>query len=162
MAECTRLVAFDAAHRVPRHASKCRNLHGHRYTAEITAQRLRLTEEGFVVDFGIVKALIGGWIDAAWDHGTILGPEDDEIAEFLVARGHKVFRLPGAPTAENLAAFLLEISRALLVAHSVDVSRVRLWETPNAYADALPGCEEAIEFRAAARAQAAEWRTTCG
>ena len=33
---CTRLLAWDAAHRIPRHESKCAALHGHRYTAEIT------------------------------------------------------------------------------------------------------------------------------
>jgi 6-pyruvoyl-tetrahydropterin synthase len=31
MPQCTRVMTFDAAHRVLRHESKCASLHGHTY-----------------------------------------------------------------------------------------------------------------------------------
>ena len=36
MITITRKLEFDAGHRIPDHKSQCRNLHGHRYTIEIT------------------------------------------------------------------------------------------------------------------------------
>jgi 6-pyruvoyltetrahydropterin/6-carboxytetrahydropterin synthase len=36
MLTITRKLEFDAGHRIPDHKSQCRNLHGHRYTLEIT------------------------------------------------------------------------------------------------------------------------------
>src|SRR5262249_14498003 len=52
---CTRLLQFDAGHRVYQHEGKCANLHGHRYTAEITAQAEALDKIGRVIDFSVLK-----------------------------------------------------------------------------------------------------------
>lgn len=70
--ECTRRIAFDAAHRVVGHNFKCKYLHGHRYTLEITAKTAELNEMGMVVDFGELKQIMKTWIDKNFDHNTIL------------------------------------------------------------------------------------------
>ncbi len=44
MITATRRVQFCAGHRVHRHESKCRNLHGHNYVAFFTAEAERLDE----------------------------------------------------------------------------------------------------------------------
>ena len=76
---CTRRIQFCAGHRVKNHESKCRNLHGHNYVVWITAKLDAGTDElGRVVDFSVLKARIGGWIEDAWDHGFILWDQDDE------------------------------------------------------------------------------------
>ena len=46
MLTITRKLEFDAGHRIPDHKSQCRNLHGHRYTLEITLLGQVIEEEG--------------------------------------------------------------------------------------------------------------------
>jgi 6-pyruvoyltetrahydropterin/6-carboxytetrahydropterin synthase len=140
MRECTRLFGIDAGHRVTRHESKCRNVHGHRYRIEVTVAAPDLDEAGRVVDFGVVKAIVGAWLDDALDHGYLCHPED-EVGAILANGGHKVFEMPrdlGEPTAENIAELVLRVADALLHRENeaLKVKRVRVWETPNCYADA--------------------------
>ncbi len=72
---CTRRIQFCCGHRVHRHEGKCANLHGHNYVLFVTAQG-SLDSVGRVIDFSVLKERIGGWIDQNWDHGFVLGVED--------------------------------------------------------------------------------------
>lgn len=140
MITCTRTFSFDAGHRVPLHHSKCRSPHGHTYKAEITCKAFRLTEEGFVVDFGIIKELVGTWIDQNWDHTTLYQKGDSlmETMAHACARQEGVrpwYPMLCAPTAENMAAHLANVAQGLLDPHKVSVVRVRIWETPKCHAD---------------------------
>lgn len=151
---CTRILEFDAGHRVLGHENKCKFLHGHRYKAEVTVRGPDLDNLGRVVDFGVIKNLIGGWIDWHWDHNLILHPDDplatlyqqwinecdiENPAESAVL-GHQIFCnrdpyiMPAGtnPTAENLAQELLEHAAKILPEH-LHVLEVKLWETPNCY-----------------------------
>jgi 6-pyruvoyltetrahydropterin/6-carboxytetrahydropterin synthase len=140
----SRRLEFDAAHRVTRHESKCSHLHGHRYVAmvHVAAQDGRLDAVDRVIDFGAIKAVVGGWIDAHWDHGAILNREDTitipgeparqmPFAELLEAQGWRVFRIDGEPTAEVLAEVLLKQAQALLGPLGIVVDHIELFETPN-------------------------------
>lgn len=133
----TRKLEFDAGHRVPLHESKCKTPHGHRYVAEITIRAPDLCEKGFVLDFGIVKQIVGTWIDKNWDHTMIyqLGDECMEGMEKACTDGKAWFGVPFAPTAENLSKYLFEVATDLLADERVVVERVRLYETPNCWAD---------------------------
>jgi len=131
---CSRKIGFDSAHRVMNHESKCKNLHGHRYTAEIQAFATNLDRLGRVIDFSVLKSLVGGWIDDKWDHGSIINKEDIKIIELCKNQGWKYFVMDCNPTAENMAEYLLLISNALLKPHNIQVLSVKLWETPNCYA----------------------------
>lgn len=134
MITCTRKIGFDSAHRVMRHETKCKNLHGHRYTAEIEAYAIELDTLGRVIDFSVLKSIIGGWIDEHWDHGTILNREDFQIIELCRLNNWKVFTLDCNPTAENMAAYLLTLGNELLKDFDIRIASVKLWETPNCYA----------------------------
>ncbi len=136
---CTRRLEFDAAHRVARHESKCRHVHGHRYAVEATFEAASLDALGRVIDFGAVKQILGDWIDTNWDHALILGEEDRALGESIAGQtGQTVYYLSGNPTAENMAAYLLEkVCPELFKNANVRCSRIRLWETPNCYADAF-------------------------
>jgi len=93
---CTRRIQFCAGHRVAGHENKCNNLHGHNYVAFITAQAHNLDNLGRVVDFSVLKDIIGGWIDDNWDHGLILWREDplhDPIRD-ACQDGQKFYTLP--------------------------------------------------------------------
>jgi 6-pyruvoyltetrahydropterin/6-carboxytetrahydropterin synthase len=134
------LFGIDAGHRVTKHESKCAHVHGHRYSIEVTVAAPALDDVGRVVDFGVVKAVVGAWLDSAMDHGYLSHP-DDPIGRIIKEAGHKVLFMPsdlGEPTAENIATLILRVSQKLLAMEgdNLHVTKVRVWETPNCYADA--------------------------
>lgn len=141
----TRKLEFDAGHRVWGHGGKCRHLHGHRYVCEVTVEADRLNSLDMVIDFSVVKAKVGGWIDNEWDHNILLSPEDPLLS---FASGHPTLSpdalwqgkppyimKAGNPTAEKIAEELFVQASRLLSSDGISVTNVRVWETPNCYAD---------------------------
>lgn len=132
----TRKLEFDAAHRVKLHESKCKNLHGHRYVVEVTAEAPELDALGRVVDFGVLKEKLGSWIDEHWDHQTILFDEDKALGEAIAAEtGQPIFYLPANPTAENMAKYLLEEICPTLFEAPLKIVKITLRETPNCWVE---------------------------
>lgn len=135
----TRLLEFDAGHRVVNHESKCATLHGHRYKVEITAEATVLDEIGRVIDFSVLKERVGEWLDLYWDHNVILWDKDASTIKALndCPRKKDPWIAPFNPTAENMADYLLRhVCPQELKYSGVTVTHVRVWETPNCYADA--------------------------
>jgi 6-pyruvoyltetrahydropterin/6-carboxytetrahydropterin synthase len=142
---------WDMAHRIPEHAGKCRRLHGHRYILEVDVTGWVQSSgpaDGMVVDFGDVKDLVKRWL-GHWDHRTMLAESDplcavwDEskpVTESGVCAGDVcdehfgIFRVPFIPTAENIA---LEVYRIL--SQHLNITRVRIYETPNGWAEVHGG-----------------------
>lgn len=138
MVTCTRVLEFDAGHRVHNHESKCATLHGHRYRVEITASAA-LDGIGRVIDFSVLKAKVGGWIDEKWDHTTLLFQEDNITINLLnqAPKFKQVWIAPFNPTAENMAYHLLHtVCPEVLRDTGVQVVHVKVWETPNCFAEA--------------------------
>ncbi len=142
----TRRLEFDAGHRIPDHASQCRHLHGHRYAIEITLSGEIISAagqavNGMVMDFGEIKNIAKIHVVDAWDHAFLAYRHDKPVVDFLAGLpGHKTVILDVVPTAENLASEAFSI----LDAHYRDtfgnhlrLERVRLYETPNCWADAV-------------------------
>lgn len=143
MLTVTRRLEWDAAHRIPRHESKCAALHGHRYVAELTATAPELDDRGRIIDFGVVKSIVGGWIDEKWDHTALFARADDDpmvrvVAESNAAKGRPVYWMDAPPTAENIAAELARVAAELLAPSGVTLTRIRIWETPNCSAEWTP------------------------
>lgn len=147
MPQIVRKLEFDAGHRILKHESKCKHLHGHRYVAEISCYCTELDSIGRVIDFGVVKDIVGKWIDDNWDHNMLLHSDDvllkgDEyVASELCGREPYVFQNCN-PTAEVIAERLLMISQELLANHGIKVRRVKLFETPNCWAIASTNWSE--------------------
>lgn len=138
MITCTRRLEWDAMHRIPLHESKCRAFHGHRYVAEISCLAESLDHLGRVVDFGVIKEKVGGWIDQHWDHTAILmegDPEAGPIADANLRLGRPVYWMKTHPTAENIVQELAVKAQELLADTGVEVVSIRLWETPNGSAE---------------------------
>ena len=136
MITVTRRLEWDAMHRIPLHESKCKAFHGHRYVAEITCTAEGLDQLGRVIDFGVIKGVVGRWIDERWDHTAILMRNDPDpavpvLAASNEAAGRPVYWMDAHPTAENMAAELGRIATGLLADSGVSVVRIDLWETPN-------------------------------
>jgi 6-pyruvoyltetrahydropterin/6-carboxytetrahydropterin synthase len=135
---CTRQISFDAAHRVMLHEGKCKHLHGHRYTIEVTFQADELDTLGRVVDFGLIKEVLGAWVDTHWDHTLILWENDKQLGEDVATHTKQtVYYMPTNPTAENMALYLIEtICPKLFTAHGVKCTHLTIHETPNCSASA--------------------------
>ncbi|MDR2690115.1 MAG: 6-carboxytetrahydropterin synthase QueD [Azoarcus sp.] len=141
----TRRLEFDAGHRIPDHASQCRHLHGHRYALEVTlagdiVDARGQAVNGMVMDFGEVKRIAEAEIVSRWDHAFLVWREDVRVVEFLASLpDHKTVVLDAVPTAENLAALAFRVLDAAYRdawGNALRLERVRLFETPNCWADA--------------------------
>jgi 6-pyruvoyltetrahydropterin/6-carboxytetrahydropterin synthase len=144
----TRRLEFDAGHRIPHHKSQCRHLHGHRYALEITLsgeviETEGVSEQGMVMDFSDVKEIALEKIANVWDHAFLVYRGDREVLDFLnTLVGHKTVVLDSVPTAENLARAAFQILDAAYIdvyGNHLRLERVRLYETPNNWADAVRG-----------------------
>ncbi|MFT5703671.1 MAG: 6-pyruvoyltetrahydropterin/6-carboxytetrahydropterin synthase [Rickettsiales bacterium] len=133
---CTRRIEFDAAHRVMKHSSKCRMLHGHRYAIEATFYADELDDLGMVIDFGIIKEILGNWIDENWDHNTILNCKDKDLGDQITkTTQQKIYYLNCNPTAEEMASYLFnQICPKIFTDHKISCSEIKIFETPNCYA----------------------------
>jgi 6-pyruvoyltetrahydropterin/6-carboxytetrahydropterin synthase len=139
MITVTRKLEFDAGHRVMNHESKCATLHGHRYVVEITAEAQALDKIGRVIDFSVLKQKIGSWLDKNWDHTCIVYSKDTRTLKALksMPRAKNPWVAPWNPTAENMAEHLLHVvCPAELKRTGVEVTKIKVWETPNCSAEA--------------------------
>ena len=144
--QITTRLEFDAGHRIPCHKSQCRNLHGHRYAIEITLSgdiiaQDNLSESGMVMDFSDVKRIARESVVDVWDHAFLVFKDDAEVLNFLDSMpNHKTVVFPTVPTAENMAAEAFKILKGQYkdtYGNHLRLERVRLYETPNNWADAL-------------------------
>jgi 6-pyruvoyltetrahydropterin/6-carboxytetrahydropterin synthase len=142
----TRRLEFDAGHRIPDHKSQCRHLHGHRYAIEITLageiiERDGDAANGMVMDFSDVKTLANKHLVDAWDHAFLVYSGDTAVVAFLQSLpNHKTVLLDCVPTAENLAQLAFRILDSVYrdtYGNHLHLQQVRLYETPNCWADAL-------------------------
>jgi 6-pyruvoyltetrahydropterin/6-carboxytetrahydropterin synthase len=143
--QITTRLEFDAGHRIPSHKSQCRNLHGHRYAIEITLsgdiiRQEGISETGMVMDFSDVKAIARRSVVDVWDHAFLVYREDTVVLDFLgTLPDHKTVVMDTIPTAENMAAEAFKILRSEYqdtYGNHLKLERVRLYETPNSWADA--------------------------
>ena len=137
MAEITRRFEFDYGHRVLGHEGKCKHLHGHRGVAEVTVSSPELDDLGRVLDFSVVKELVGKWIDENWDHNFLGHPDDPLFEDVAAVFGYKApYMMPnGNPTAENMVAVLFDVADSILSPMGLKVVSCRFYETPNCRAD---------------------------
>ena len=136
--QITTRLEFDAGHRIPSHKSQCRNLHGHRYTLEITLSgdivtQNNVSETGMVMDFSDVKRIARESVVDIWDHAFLVFREDTVVLDFLNSLpNHKTVIFPTVPTAENMAAQAFKILRDQYkdtYGNHLKLERVRLYET---------------------------------
>jgi 6-pyruvoyltetrahydropterin/6-carboxytetrahydropterin synthase len=144
MLTITRKLEFDAGHRIPDHKSQCRNLHGHRYTLEITLvgaviQAEGNSDNGMIMDFSDIKALAKEHLVDVWDHAFLVYEKDDKVRDFLASLpGHKTVVIDRIPTVENLAQVAWNILKAAYTDRfgtGLRLHKLVLHETPNCWAE---------------------------
>ena len=84
----TRSIGVDYGHRVMTHGSKCKSIHGHRGTIEVTCGGPSLHQSGeqsqMIIDFGFLKEAMMGVIDKSIDHGFVACIDDNELLAHFV------------------------------------------------------------------------------
>lgn len=92
-----------------------------------------------LMDFADIKRIAKAHIVDVWDHAFLVYEGDTAVRGFLDSMpGHKTVVLDRIPTAENLAAIIFEILAPHYHGHygaDLRLTRVRLYETPNCWAD---------------------------
>ncbi|WP_353431782.1 6-carboxytetrahydropterin synthase QueD [Polynucleobacter sp. MWH-UH23A] len=140
----TRRLEFDSGHRIPNHDGQCRHLHGHRYAIEVTlsgevADHPGKADDGMVLDFGDIKRLTNQYVVEPWDHAFLVAKEDEKLVAFLASLpNHKTVIMDHVPTVENLANTAFAILQPVFnkaFGGRLELSAVRLYETPNCWAD---------------------------
>ena len=144
MLTITRKLEFDAGHRIPDHKSQCRNLHGHRYTLEITLTGNIITAEGnsdngMIMDFSDIKSLAKEHLVDVWDHAFIVYEKDAAVRDFLATLpDHKTVVIDRIPTVENLAHVAFGILKGAYkdrYGTGLHLHKLVLHETPNCWAE---------------------------
>ncbi|MHB1041239.1 MAG: 6-carboxytetrahydropterin synthase QueD [Eubacteriales bacterium] len=113
---------FAAAHFLRDYSGPCAQLHGHTWTVEVAVKGKEIGQNGMLIDFQELKSALK----------KITGELDHRNLNDL-----KFFGESGVnPTAENLARhiFLRLKNELTFTEGGVDVSLVRVWESPDAWA----------------------------
>jgi len=97
---------FEAAHRLPHHPGKCKELHGHSYHLVVTVEGAVAAETGMAIDFADLKQVV---------RREVVDRLDQTYVNDLIDN----------PTAEVMAVWIWNALRAPL--HGLD--EVELWET---------------------------------
>ena len=125
----TTSIDFCYGHRLLNYEGECRHLHGHNGRVEVDVVSDEPDYRGMVVDFSDIKSIVKTWIDDNLDHRMILH-RDDPLVDVLVELGEAHYVLDTNPTAENLAAHIHDMTSS----DDLNITEIRLWETPNSYA----------------------------
>jgi 6-pyruvoyltetrahydropterin/6-carboxytetrahydropterin synthase len=101
---------FEAAHQLPDHPGRCRNLHGHRYELHVRCRAPVDAATGLAIDFGDIKRIVKERVLSVLDHANL-----NEI-------------LP-VPSAEHIAAWVWE----RLQGSGLPLAEILLYETRSCY-----------------------------
>lgn len=122
----TKTFTFDSCHHLPFHQGKCKNLHGHTYTLEVTIEGSLVKEEtaeyGMITDFANLKDIVKRLVVDKYDH--------QDLNNFFLN-----------PTSEVMAKVIFYDLRTEFDSLNVNYSlhSIKLWETPTSCTEVLEG-----------------------
>ncbi len=125
MYKVTKVIDFCYGHRLLNYQGDCSRLHGHNGVLEIDVASGKLNELGMVVDFSLISEQVKSWVVENLDHKMILNVADP-VVDLLRQANEPFFMVQNNPTAENIAHLVYGVARE----RGLDVTEVRLWETP--------------------------------
>ena len=125
----TKRIDFCYGHRLLDYDGICKHPHGHNAVVEVDVRTDRLDNRNMVVDFSDIKRVVKGWIDRELDHKMILR-HDDPLVKPLEALGEPIYKIDSNPTVERIAKLIFDKAKE----NGVDVTAVRVWETPTSVA----------------------------
>jgi len=137
----TKEFTFESAHALDGYDGACRELHGHSYRLLVTVRGVPASDgsgpkQGMVLDFGLLKRVVGEEIVERLDHALVLRrtPANEALARAMEGRFERIRLTDYQPTCENmLADFAARIIRRL--PGGVELFSLRLHETATSYAE---------------------------
>ena len=126
------------AHALVGYDGPCKNIHGHSYKLDVTVKGevkngTSDSDEGMVVDFGIIKKIVKDLIVDEYDHSLVLNEKMDiDMSQFDFM--NKLIIVPFQPTCE----LLLEHYAGLIIQElpaNIQLHSLMLRETPTSYAE---------------------------
>ena len=137
----TKEFSFEAAHALDGYDGPCREIHGHSYRLFVTVKGAPLADaghpkQGMVMDFGLLKSIVGQEIIARFDHSLILQrtAASDDLRATLASRFDNLVEVDYRPTCENmLADFAARIQARL--PQGISLHALRLHETATSFAE---------------------------
>ncbi|MCB9334616.1 MAG: 6-carboxytetrahydropterin synthase QueD [Flavobacteriales bacterium] len=129
---------FEMAHALVGYDGPCKNIHGHSYKLKVTVKgnvknNTSDSDEGMVVDFGIIKKIVKELIVDKYDHALVLN-QKMKIEETQFNFMNKLIIVPFQPTCENLLLHFADLIREKLPSQ-IDLTYLFLRETPTSYAE---------------------------
>lgn len=134
----TKEFKFEMAHALIGYDGPCKNIHGHSYRLNVTVKGkvkngTSDSDEGMVVDFGIIKKIVNELIVDKYDHALVLNDKmkiDFSTFDFM----QKLILVPFQPTCENLLLHYAELIKAQLPSN-LSLNSLFLRETPTSFAE---------------------------
>lgn len=134
----TKQFHFEMAHALLDYDGPCKNIHGHSYQLNVTVKGMVKTntsdsDEGMVVDFGIIKKIVKELVVDVFDHALVLNERakiDVNNFEFM----NKLIRVPYQPTCENMLVHFAKTIQQNLPNH-IKLHSLFLRETNTSFAE---------------------------
>jgi 6-pyruvoyltetrahydropterin/6-carboxytetrahydropterin synthase len=138
MIRITKEFQFEMAHALLGYEGPCRNIHGHSYKLDVTVkgevkEQTSDSDEGMVVDFGVIKKLVKTLIVDEFDHSLVLN-DKMEIDQAQFKFMNKLILVPYQPTCELLLVHFAKLIQENLP-KNIQLHRLMLRETPTSYAE---------------------------
>ncbi|MDE7451203.1 MAG: 6-carboxytetrahydropterin synthase [Alistipes sp.] len=137
----TKEFSFEAAHALDGYDGPCREIHGHSYRLFVTVKGVPLADsghpkQGMVMDFGLLKSIVGQEIIAWFDHALVLQrtAASDDLRATLASRFDNLIEVDYRPTCENMLADFADRIRPRLP-QGVSLHALRLHETATSFAE---------------------------
>ena len=132
---------FEAAHSLEGYDGACREIHGHSYRLFVTIKGEPSADgydpkQGMVMDFGLLKQIVGEQIVSRLDHAFIMrrSEQSEQVQAMLEGIYHNIVLVDYQPTCENMLA---DFAERLLEAlpDEVELYSLRLHETATSFAE---------------------------
>ncbi len=137
----TKEFSFEAAHALDGYDGPCREIHGHSYRLFVTVKGAPLADaghpkQGMVMDFGLLKRIVGEEIIARFDHALVLQrtAATDDLRAALAQRFDNLVEVDYRPTCENMLADFAARIRSRLP-QGISLHALRLHETATSFAE---------------------------
>lgn len=134
----TKQFHFEMAHALLNYEGPCKNIHGHSYQLNVTVKgavknNTNDSDEGMVVDFGVIKKVVKEHVVDVYDHALVLNVKADiDVSQFQFM--NKLIRVPFQPTCENMLVYFAEVLKDKLPSH-IQLHSLFLRETATSFAE---------------------------
>ena len=134
----TKQFHFEMAHALLNYDGPCKNIHGHSYQLTVTVKgkvknNTSDSDEGMVVDFGVIKKVVKDLVVDVYDHALVLNEKaniDTSQFQFM----NKLIRVPFQPTCENMLVYFATLLKNKLP-QDISLHSLFLRETNSSFAE---------------------------